>query len=88
MSLRVGNAASTTEATEGSISMTEADPKPTVYLSSPTNSTLFTTCCHVAICEDQVRCPGCGEEVKPRSQSDRWKAAYNAKRRYFEVPHD
>ncbi len=30
---------------------------------SHTNSTLFTTCCGVAICDDQNKCPYCGEEV-------------------------
>ena len=28
-----------------------------------TNSTMFTTCCGVAICNDQMNCPRCGEEV-------------------------
>ena len=34
-----------------------------VYLSSSTNSQKFTTCCGVAICEDQNNCPECKEEV-------------------------
>lgn len=28
-----------------------------------TNSTHFTECCNVAICDDQPNCPSCGEEV-------------------------
>jgi hypothetical protein len=28
-----------------------------------TNSTMFTTCCSVAICDDQRRCPSCDREV-------------------------
>lgn len=28
-----------------------------------TNSTMFTTCCEVAICNDQRRCPYCNREV-------------------------
>lgn len=28
-----------------------------------TNSTMFTTCCKVAICDDQANCPSCGEPV-------------------------
>jgi hypothetical protein len=42
-----------------------------VRLDSYTNSTLFTTCCGVAICNDQDRCPACGEEV-PYSSQERW----------------
>lgn len=39
---------------------------------SHTNSTLFTTCCGIAICDDQSKCPGCGEEVphNPRERHD------------------
>lgn len=36
-----------------------------VYLSSPTNSTMFTNCCRVAINDNQARCPACKEEVYP-----------------------
>jgi len=36
-----------------------------VRLSGPTNSQLFTTCCGLAICEDQERCPGCNVSVWP-----------------------
>lgn len=28
-----------------------------------TNSTMFTECCEVAICNDQPNCPRCGREV-------------------------
>lgn len=37
----------------------------TVFYCSPTNSTTFTTCCSVAICPDQQKCPRCGEDVYP-----------------------
>lgn len=36
-----------------------------VYYCSDTNSTLFTTCCNVAICDDQQKCPSCMKEVYP-----------------------
>ena len=44
-----------------------------VYLSSPTNSQMFTTCCHLAICDDQQKCPGCKQDVYPfyKGMSDR-----------------
>jgi len=28
-----------------------------------TNSTMFTTCCQVAICDDEILCPRCGKKV-------------------------
>ena len=28
-----------------------------------TNSTMFTECCNVAICDDELCCPSCGREV-------------------------
>lgn len=28
-----------------------------------TNSTMFTECCTVAICDDEACCPGCGKNV-------------------------
>lgn len=31
----------------------------------PTNSTFFTDCCNVAICDDQQRCPVCKADVYP-----------------------
>jgi len=42
-----------------------------VFLSSRTNSTLFTECCEVAICNDESHCPHCKEEV-PYSPKERW----------------
>ncbi len=48
----------------------------TVYLCSPTNSTFFTTCCHVAICDHEDKCPKCGEEVEPKGRQARWRYAY------------
>jgi len=54
-----------------------------VFLSSPTNSQMFTRCCNVAICDDQALCPRCREEVYPGMEcSDhersklRWSQAY------------
>lgn len=36
-----------------------------VYLCSPTNSQMFTTCCETAICSDEQKCPRCGIDVYP-----------------------
>lgn len=36
-----------------------------VFFSSPTNSTFFTTCCRVAINDNKQRCPRCGQDVYP-----------------------
>lgn len=36
-----------------------------VFYSNPTNSTLFTSCCLLAICDDQQKCPGCKKDVYP-----------------------
>lgn len=36
-----------------------------VFYSSPTNSTLFTRCCRVAINHDQQKCPSCRKDVYP-----------------------
>jgi hypothetical protein len=38
---------------------------PSVYHCSPTNSTFFTTCCQVAICDGQQKCPRCKMDVYP-----------------------
>lgn len=38
---------------------------PSVQFSGPTNSTFFTTCCSVAICDDQQKCPKCKKDVYP-----------------------
>jgi len=48
---------------------------PGVFFSSQTNSTFFTTCCRVAICDDQAQCPVCKADVLPRSHEGRWNAA-------------
>lgn len=45
-----------------------------VRFDSGTNSTMFTTCCGVAICDDERHCPSCGEEV-PYSPRERWDMA-------------
>ena len=49
---------------------------PSVYLSSFANSTMFTTCCSVAICDDQAKCPECKEVIEPRGSRARWERAY------------
>lgn len=49
---------------------------PTVFHSGPNNSTFFTTCCRVAINDDQKVCPRCKEKVLPESVRGRWLAAY------------
>lgn len=38
---------------------------PSVFYCGPTNSTFFTTCCHVAICDDEQKCPRCKSDVYP-----------------------
>ena len=52
-----------------------------VYLDGPTNSTMFTTCCEVAICDHQDHCPKCGKEVFPKGHRARWEQAYGPIRR-------
>jgi len=47
----------------------------TVYHSSSTNSTTFTTCCKIAIGEED-KCPSCGEEVFPKGRNARFLAAH------------
>lgn len=47
---------------------------PGVQFSGPNNSTLFTTCCGVAICDDERRCPVCQQEV-PGDRQSRWEEA-------------
>ena len=54
---------------------------PTVYLCSPTNSTMFTSCCDVAITDSEAHCPRCRSEIEPRSARDRWEVAYGPIRR-------
>ena len=48
-----------------------------------TNSTIFTECCHTAICSDERCCPSCGREAMGSEIEDhherglyRWKIAY------------
>lgn len=53
----------------------------TVYLSGETNSTMFTTCCSVAILDDQNKCPKCKTEVEPKGHRARWEKAYGPIRR-------
>lgn len=53
----------------------------TVYLDSPTNSTLFTTCCDVAVLDRDDCCPMCGQDVQPKGQRERWEIAYGPIRR-------
>lgn len=52
---------------------------PSVFYDNPFNSTFFTTCCKVAICDNQQRCPRCGKDVYPffegMSDKERDKAA-------------
>lgn len=48
--------------------------QPTVYLSSKRNSTLFTTCCRVAISE-QPECPHCKRAILPVTKDARWEHA-------------
>ena len=38
---------------------------PSVFHCCATNSTKFTTCCEVAICDDQQTCPRCHKDVYP-----------------------
>lgn len=54
-----------------------------VFLCSPTNSTMFTNCCRVAINDDQALCPRCRQEVQPGEEATnherhvaRWRQAY------------
>lgn len=60
----------------------------TVQLCGPTNSTMFTTCCNVAILDHQGKCPQCREDVVPfnpeseyRTRRARWEKAYGPYRR-------
>jgi hypothetical protein len=50
-----------------------------VFHSGPTNSTFFTSCCKVAICDDQQKCPRCRNDVYPfyegMTERDRAEAA-------------
>lgn len=59
-----------------------------VFLCSPTNSTMFTSCCQVAILDDEALCPHCKAEVYPgkdastnQRRNSRWEMAYGPTRR-------
>lgn len=47
-----------------------------VYLDGPANSTMFTTCCEVAITDREQHCPLCSQEVTPHGHGARWSWAY------------
>jgi hypothetical protein len=53
----------------------------TVFLCAPDNSTMFTTCCEVAILDDEKFCPKCRQDVTPTGRRSRWEAAYGPIRR-------
>lgn len=53
----------------------------TVFLDGPNNSTMFTTCCEVAVCDDQNSCPRCRQDVEPKGGRARWEVAYGRIRR-------
>jgi hypothetical protein len=59
-----------------------------VFLCSPTNSSMFTNCCRVAITDREARCPVCRQEVYPGEDATeheryrlRWEMAYGPTRR-------
>lgn len=58
---------------------------PSVFLCSPTNSTMFTTCCQCAICDDQRCCPKCGIEIDQQGHRSRWEHAYGKQKRAHEA---
>jgi hypothetical protein len=58
---------------------------PTVMLSNPTNSTMFTSCCSMALTEQQTACPSCGQRIEPTEPRYRWEAAYAADRAISKV---
>jgi len=47
-----------------------------VRLDNEFNSTMFTTCCGLAVCDDQSCCPGCDLEVYEETREQRWNKAY------------
>lgn len=49
-----------------------------LYLSSRTNSTIFTACCRVAVTDREDKCPKCREEIGAKSPDARWRVAYHA----------
>jgi hypothetical protein len=54
-----------------------------VFHANEFNSTFFTQCCEVAICDNQESCPGCGKKVIPAK--DRWKCATGSKHRAIQL---
>lgn len=54
-----------------------------VHLCSPFNSTTFTTCCNVAICDHQRRCPQCDKLVEGDNGAERWSAAKRNSPEYY-----
>ena len=52
-----------------------------VFLCSPTNSTMFTTCCEVAILDSEKDCPRCKEEIEQQGHGERWRYAYGKQKR-------
>jgi hypothetical protein len=65
-----------------------------VFLCSPTNSTMFTTCCEVAICDYQQKCPCCNKYVYPfneymtdKEREDLAGGYYNSKTRELRWQH-
>lgn len=48
-----------------------------VFHANEFNSTFFTRCCEVAICDNQESCPGCGKKVIPAKE--RWECAHGSK---------
>lgn len=59
-----------------------------VYLCSDTNSTMFTKCCNVAICDHELVCPTCKEKVVGYDAASNharfmqwWEYAYGPSRR-------
>ena len=53
-----------------------------VFLCSPTNSQMFTTCCETAICDDQERCPRCKEYVYPDDGVEKYSNHERSMRRW------
>lgn len=43
--------------------MVEIEARIIPLLPRGTNSTMFTACCRVAICDDKLDCPRCGQKV-------------------------
>lgn len=54
-----------------------------VFHANEYNSTYFTKCCEVAICDNQEKCPACGKKVIPAK--DRWECAYGKTHRATEL---